>query len=58
MPMEAWSNKIAGTPTGVRQIEDLHGGVKGRTWVPMEAWSNKIAGTPMGVRQIEDLHGV
>ena len=36
MPMGAWSNKMAGTPTG-----DVHGGVRGRTWVPMEA-SNKI----------------
>ena len=53
----AWFNKMAGTPTGVWQIEDVHGGVRGRTWVPMEAWSNKMAWTSTGVWQIGDVYG-
>ena len=40
--MGAWSSKLAGTPTGVWHIEDIHRGLRGRTGVPMGAWSNKI----------------
>ena len=28
---------LARTPTGVGQTGDVHGGVRGRTWVPMGA---------------------
>ena len=31
---------LARTPTGVGQTGDVHGGVRGRTWVPMGAWSS------------------
>ena len=43
MPMGAWSNKMAWTPMGVWQIEDVHGGVRGRTWMPM-GWPGHLRG--------------
>ena len=43
---------MAGTPTGVWQIEDVHGGMRGRTWMPMGAWSNKGEEFPLPLSEI------